>query len=129
MIVSAASDSYASGLDSTLAKKDFGVAQWAEFTYIDLSAGFGESNTISLSLDEFGRKTQFGWISNARGEGIVSGFSSIAEPIGTYRTSKDGENLANMKGEIDELETTQKLNKLRKCESIIENGGFVCPEE
>jgi hypothetical protein len=129
MIVSAASDNYSSGPDSTLAKKDFGVTQWGEFTYLALSAGFGESKTISLSLDEFGRKTQFGWISNARGEGIVSGLNSIAEPISTYRTTKEGENLANMKSEIDELETTQKLNGLRKCKSVIENGGSVCPKE
>lgn len=128
IIVTALSDYYGSDSDKQLVNGVIDVAQWGTLQYLDLTAGFAEDKSISLSLDEFGRKTKFGWSSNARGEGVVSGLNTIAEPITTYQTTKEGENLADMKARVNELDTRQKLNKLENCKAILDSGGFVCPD-
>ncbi len=115
--------------DASLGRKSVPVSQWGTADFIDLNVGFGESRSLSASFDAFGKKTKFGWTSNARGEGIVGGLNTIADARQTALSAGDGEDIANAKAKIDELETLQKLNKLENCRSILENGGFVCPEE
>lgn len=115
--------------DGILGKQSVLIAQWGTTDFIDLNVGFGESQTISASFDAFGKKNMFGWTSNARGEAIVGGLNTIAEAAQKAASADDGEDLADAKATIDKLETIQKLNKLEKCRSILDNGGFVCPEE
>lgn len=114
---------------TTVAQSDFSLAQWGTLSYLDLSVGFGGERSVSLALDGFGRKTQFGWTSNARGEGIVNGLNTINDAYSAAKTTADGESLQAMKDRVAELETLQKLNKLENCAAILENGGFECPAE
>lgn len=108
---------------------DLSLAQWGELSYLDLSVGFGGARSIALALDGYGRKTQFGWTSNARGEGIVNGLNTINDAYSSARSAADGEGLQSMKDRVTRLETQQKLNKLENCAAILDNGGFVCPVE
>ena len=115
--------------DDVVGKKKIPISQWGTADYVDLNVGFGEDITLSASFDPFGRKQKFGWTSNARGDGIVSGLNTIASEYQTASSARDGEDLAAAKAQIDELETLQKLNKLENCRSILENGGFTCPDQ
>lgn len=128
IMVTALSDHYGEKKNTVLKSGVINVPQWGGFEYFDLSASFGQSKTLSLSLDEFGRKTSFGWISNASGEGIVSGLNTVGDSYNTYRTTRDGEDLAELKARLDELDTIKKLNALENCKAILDAGGFVCPE-
>ncbi|MEW7975020.1 MAG: hypothetical protein AB2777_20785 [Candidatus Thiodiazotropha endolucinida] len=104
------------------------IAQWGEFSYLPLDAGFSESKTISLSLDTFGKRTSFGWKSGARGEEISGSLLGITDSATSYLATKKGQDLKEMQNEVTELETLQKHNKLTRCREILENGGFTCPD-
>lgn len=115
--------------DSQLGKVSFPMAQWGEVSYFPLSAGFGASKSLSLALDEFGRRTSFGWSSGAQGEELTSSIQGVTDAVTAFRSARDGEDLAAKKAEVDALETQQKLNKLRRCQAVLDAGGFVCPAE
>jgi hypothetical protein len=105
------------------------VAQWGDFSFLSLRVGFGGSKTVTLGLDEFGRRTSFSWDSNARGEGISGGLLGIVEAAGGLRPAHTDEDLDAKKVELERLQTQLELNKLLKCEAILDAGGFKCPEE
>lgn len=115
--------------DHAFAPVVFPMPQWGEITYFPLKAGFAQSKNLALGLDEFGRRTSFGWSSGARGEEIFGSVQGIVEGAAAYGTAKAAEDLKFMKGEVEELETQQKLNKLRKCQAVLDAGGFVCPDQ
>jgi hypothetical protein len=101
------------------------VAQFGEFSYLPLEVGFGGSETVALTLDEFGRRSTLSWKSGALGEGIVSGLTTISDAV----ASEEAIEQKALEKEVSRLETQQKLNKLERCRSIIEAGGFECPDE
>lgn len=103
------------------------VAQWGRLSYIPLRAGFGESFTFALGLDEFGRRNSFTWKSDARGEGITGGVASIVGAGASLDAGIRGRDLAEQQAEITQLQTQQNLNRLRFCREVIEAGGFTCP--
>lgn len=107
----------------------FPVAQWGDFSFLSLRVGFGGSKTVTLGLDEFGRRTSFSWESNARGEGITGGLLGLVESAGALRPAHTDEDLAAKKAQLEKLQTQLELNKLLKCEAILDAGGFKCPEE
>lgn len=117
------------GKDVEVAQLNLPIAQWGDISYFDFSARFGESKAVSLSFDEYGRRTSFGWKSNARGEEVTAGLQGIADAATTFSTARAGQEVKEQKAEIDALETQQKLNKLRHCQATIEAGGFVCPDQ
>jgi hypothetical protein len=104
------------------------VTQWGDVSYLDFSAGFGESKAASLSLDEYGRRTSFGWKSEARGEGIGGSLQGIGDAAQGFYSVMEGREVKDQKAEIEVLETQQKLNKIRLCKAAIEAGGHACPE-
>ncbi len=116
-------------IETKLAQKDLHISQWGQYTFLPLSVGFGQSKNVSLSLDPFGKKEKFGYSSEARGSGIVKGLNTINDAIQLRQATLDGEELKEMQSKVLELETQQKLNKLENCRAILENGGFVCPDE
>lgn len=115
--------------ETELASSSVSISQWGEITYFPLSAGFGGSKTLSMTLDEFGSVSSYGWKSNASGNALTTFSASAFESIKGISDVEQGETLAEKKAEIDELETQQKLNKLRECEAIIKNGGYNCSED
>ena len=104
------------------------MAQWGEITYFPLKAKFGESKSLKLALDEFGRRSGLTWASAARGEEMTSASGGIVDAAAAYRTAQESEATKPMKAEIDELETQKKWNALKRCKSIIEAGGTECPD-
>lgn len=115
--------------DATLAQLSFPMAQWGKISYLPLTVGFGGSKSVSMTLDEFGTRNSFSWSSGARGEEITGGAQTVADAATAFKTARDGEDLRSEKAQIEALEAQQKLNKLRKCQAILDAGGFVCPEE
>jgi hypothetical protein len=122
-------DDLGSEADSQLAQATLPIAQWGEVSYFPLQAGFADSKSLSLALDEFGRRTSFGWTSEARGESLTGGVQTIADAALGFKTARDGADMAAKKAELDALETQQKLNELRRCQAVLDAGGFVCPEQ
>ncbi|MCP4896621.1 MAG: hypothetical protein GY906_06550 [bacterium] len=93
-----------------------------------LDVGFGESRTVGMKFDSFGRKTEFTWNSEARGEAISGAIAGYASGLTGIADSLEGTSeLAAQKEEIDRLKTQKTLNELRQCEAIIEAGGYECP--
>ena len=106
----------------------FYAAQLNDPSSLCLDVGFGESRSVSLKFDRYGRTTEFSWNSEARGEaisGAVAGYSSSLAGTAAALAGKSA--LALQKEEIDRLNTQKTLNQLRKCQAIIEAGGFTCP--
>ncbi len=116
-------------IDSRMAQLAFPMAQWGKVSYLPLTVGFGGSKTVAMTLDEFGTRNSFSWSSGARGEEITGGAQSVVDAATAFKTARDGEDLRSQKAQIEELEAQQKLNKLRKCQAILDAGGFVCPDE
>ncbi|MGR4877054.1 hypothetical protein [Pseudoxanthomonas sp. LARHCG66] len=112
-----------------LAKAPMAMAQWGEVTYLPLTVGFGQARNLSLSLDEFGRRSTFGWTSNAQMEGITGGALGVVESAAALRASRESADLKSMKAEADELQMQLTLNKLRNCKAVIDAGGYNCPTE
>ncbi len=112
----------------TLGMAKLQISQWGEISYFPLAVGFGGSKSLALTLDEFGKRANFGWSSNARGEQITGDVQSALKATTDAIESVKGEELKQKQAEIASLETQQKLNKLENCRTIIENGGYQCPE-
>lgn len=111
-----------------LAKLEFPMAQWGAITYFPLKTRFGESKSLKLSLDEFGRRSSFTWASAARGEEITSAAGGMLDSVAATSAARASRDTNAMKAEIEELETQKKWNALKRCEAIIQAGGAVCPE-
>jgi hypothetical protein len=104
------------------------ATQWGHYSYLSFAAGGADSRTIKLTLDEYGRKTSLGWKSDAKAETLTGGAASALEAATAVKKASDGQSVASMKAEIEDLETQQKLNKLLACKEIILAGGYTCPE-
>jgi hypothetical protein len=103
------------------------AAQFEDPATLCLSAGFGESRSVKLDFDEYGRSTAFTWTSSARAATISGAVAGYAGDLGTiYGTLEGPGRTAKQKTEIERLETQQRLNELRRCKAIIEAGGFDC---
>lgn len=113
--------------DGSTASKALYAAQTQSPASLCLDVGFGESRSVALSFDEFGRTTTFEWSSNAT---AVSGSAAIAGLVSTadsLRSSLEGPSaIEAQEAEIKRLETQQRLNELKACEAIIKSGGFEC---
>ncbi|MXO58486.1 hypothetical protein GRI89_02850 [Altererythrobacter salegens] len=114
--------------EKTLKQLTLPVAQWGDITQLELTAGFAETKTMALGLDEFGRRGSFEWKSDARGEAIVGAAGSIVDASAALRKTIDTQEQQAQQAAITSLETEQKYNKLKLCEEIIRAGGFKCPE-
>lgn len=111
-------------------KKVLPAAQWAEAGKLCLDVGFGESRSVALDFDKYGRTTEFAWSSDATAAtvtGAVAGYATEVE--GLVATLEGPDDLTKKKAEIDEIETDQKLEELRRCKRIREAGGDCNPEE
>ena len=102
--------------------------QLGRYSYLSFAAGAGGSRTIKLTLDEYGRKTSFGWKSDAIAETVTGGAVSAIDAAASVKKASDGQSVASMKAQIEDLETQQKLNKLIACKEIILAGGYKCEE-
>lgn len=104
------------------------VSQWGHRSFVPLDASLGSTTTVSISLDAYGRKSSFGWKSNARANAIFEGVSSGLEQYSKLQTVREGKSEFDLAAEkLKELETYKKLNELLDCEQIINAGGFQCP--
>lgn len=113
---------------SPLATLQVPIGQWGQSALLPLKASFGQTRTTKLELDQFGRKTAFSWGTNAAMEGVVGGLADAAGAATAYMTTTASPTLLQQQqAEVTELETLQKLNKLRACEETIRAGGHVCP--
>ncbi|MCH6483830.1 hypothetical protein MMG85_09665 [Pseudoxanthomonas sp. LH2527] len=116
------------GTGGSLARVTFPLPQAGDYSYFPLSAGFGGSKSLALTLDEFGRRTSFGWSSGARGEEITGGVQAIAEARTAFQAARATADVKEDKAAIEALEALQKRNKLEACRAIIEAGGYTCPD-
>lgn len=92
-----------------------------------LDVGFGESRSVALTFDEFGRTTEFGWSSNATAVSGTAAIAGIASTADSLRSTLEGPSTIEVqKAEIEKLETQQRYNEVKKCEAIIKAGGFNC---
>lgn len=105
------------------------VSQWGQKTYLSLTAPFAQSRTIKFELDPFGRKTSFGFASEASAEAITGGLLAAVDAGGALdkATANQTEHQKRLE-KIAELEAQQKYNKLIRCEEIIAAGGYLCPD-
>lgn len=111
------------------ARLQFPMAQWGTLTYFPLRAKFGENKSLKLAMDEFGRRTSFGWSSAARGEEITSAASGILDGAATYRTARESEDTKARKAELEEFDTLMKWNAMKRCQAAIEAGASKCPAD
>lgn len=115
---------YGSALpDGLEVKKSISAAQWADPEKLCLDVGFGESRTVALNFDKYGRTTEFGWGSEATAATVSGAIAGYASDVAGIATALQGRKLAKMKAEIDEIETEQKLSELHKCKMVREAGG------
>lgn len=126
-VVTASGDFAGMRVGRQLAELRLPVSQWGTLSYIPLTAGFGESRSFALGLDEFGRRTSFTWKTDARGEGFTGGVAGVVDATSALVTRARGRDLAEQQAEITELQTQQTLNRLRFCREVIAAGGFTCP--
>jgi hypothetical protein len=114
-------------LDGFKGSSDLPVAQWADPAQLCIDARLGESRTVAVTFDSFGRRTDFSWTAEATGETISGALAGIAPDaasvIGAIRGPSE---LARDKAELDRLQTQQQLNQLRRCKAILDAGGFDC---
>jgi hypothetical protein len=103
------------------------MPQWAPTVELPLTVGFAGNRTFSAQYDAFGRMTKGSWGSEARGATIAEAVAGYAETGAALKGKLEG--LDRQKAEIEELETQQKLNRLRACREILEAGGSACPTE
>jgi len=119
-----------SNLDSLKADQTLAVAQWAQAARLCLDVGFGESRTVALTFDKFGRRSDFQWSTEATGATVATALAGSAEDLSSLATTIRGPSkLDRQKARIDELETQQKLNGLLACQAIIDAGGFDCGQD
>jgi hypothetical protein len=105
------------------------IGQWGQTRYLILKARFGQSRSVKLDFDQFGRKTAFTWGSNASAEGVTAGLGEITSAAAAYSATRvDQTTLQEQQAKVAELETRLKLNKLMACEQILLAGGYACPE-
>lgn len=104
------------------------IGQWGTLSYFDMNVGFGDRKNLTLSLDAFGRKTNFGTNTTARGEGVTSFVSSSVTSVSNILEQIEGRSARQEQATIDSLTRQQNLNRLEACRMVIENGGFTCPE-
>lgn len=100
------------------------LAQWSPPAELCLDAGIGEDRSTNLKFDQYGRTVEFQWTSEAQAAAIAGALPGMASDVTTF--IKGQTSLAKDKAEIDRLETLQKLNKLRACQEILEQGGYEC---
>jgi hypothetical protein len=103
------------------------IGQWGDFTLLSTSVGLAQTRTIAFDLDAYGAKTSLTWKSDARAESIAGGVASAADAASTLLGKVQGSDLAAQTIELNELQTQQKLNQLKRCKAILDAGGFVCP--
>jgi hypothetical protein len=111
----------------TVGDSTFPAAQWNDPASLCLSVGFGESRSVALSFDKFGRTQEFTWSSDARAENITGALSGYADTLAPLRPKLFPTEGERMQSEADRLELKQKLDKLRACELAKQNGG-TCAE-
>ncbi|WP_309629096.1 hypothetical protein [Brevundimonas sp.] len=113
------------GLESPIPPLIMHAAQWSMPASLCLNAAFGETRSVEMTFDDFGRTTAFAWVSEASGEAMsVAAAGAAADLAGYWRSQTD---VAQQQSELLALETQQKLNRLRACEAIIAAGGYTCP--
>jgi hypothetical protein len=115
--------------DLVLAELRVPIGQFGSLHYLPLRARFGQSRTVKLEFDQFGRRTSFTWGSNAAAEGVTSGLVDLIGAANAYHTAATGQtSLQEQQARVTELETRLKLNKLLACEEILLAGGYACPQ-
>ena len=103
------------------------AAQWADPAELCLDAGFGETRSVGLTFDKFGRTTSFDWNSEATAETVAGALAGAAPDLVTLHGAIRGpDEVALQKSEIEALQTQKTLNELRACEAVIAAGGFDC---
>jgi hypothetical protein len=115
----------------TLAEAAVLVPQWGRVSYLTLDVGFAGSKNVMMGLSPFGAKTSFQWKSQARAETATAALNTAATAASGFVTAiraPDSSEVKVWQGQITELETQLKLNKLIKCQAVIQAGGTVCPD-
>lgn len=124
--VHGAGDALPDGLE---AGDTFTAAQHLPADKLCMDVGFGESRSVALTFDDFGRKTKFGWSSNATAVSASSAIAGIASTASEIKSSLEGPTvIEKQEEEIKKLETQKKLNELRACQAVIDAGGFDCDQ-
>jgi hypothetical protein len=117
-------------LRSLTAEEALPVAQWLAPAKLCLDVGFGESRTVVLAFDSYGRTKDMNWSTEATAATVSTAFGgSIDSVAGLVTTLRGPSDLAKQKAQIDDLETQLKLNQLLACRAVIDAGGFDCDGE
>lgn len=116
-----------SNLGSLTAKEVMPVAQWSDPASLCVDVGFGESRSVVLAFDKYGRTKDFNWSSEATGAVVSGAIAGSSADITAFANASRGHSeLERRKAKIDELETQKKLNELLACQTVIDAGGFAC---
>ena len=126
IVVLSTTDTIKGGAGAKLQTRDLLISQWGTIEETRLDVGFGGNMSLKAGFDEFGRKTSMTWKSDSRGEAMTGALAGVVDGANSFRNAFDT-NIEAQQAEILELETQQKLNKLRFCREVIEAGGFTCP--
>ncbi len=109
-------------------KQSAPVAQWAEPRSLCIDVAVGETRTVSLTFDNFGRTTEYNWSSNAQGASFSSAIAGASGDVMSLRKTLTGKTEDEIRAEkLASLKTRKDLNVLEACQAIIEAGGFNCP--
>lgn len=103
------------------------AAQLSEPTTLCLSTRFGESRTVNLKFDKFGRTSEFTWNAESKVANSLSAVAGYSTDTTASVKAFRGADLAKDKIELDELTTKRALQKAKICDAVIEAGGTTCP--
>lgn len=103
------------------------VAQWAQPSSLCIDAGTGETRTVAVTYDSFGRQKEFDWSSNARAATIASSIAGSAPDAQSIYKTIAGKSDADVAAKLSSLKNRKDLNELEACQAVIESGGFTCP--
>ena len=114
-------------IDKDGASEAFPVAQWNPPNKLCIDVGVGESRSVVLAFDKYGRTKDFHWSTEATAATVSGAVSGAAGDFATLvKTARGPSELDRQKAQIEALETQKKLNELIACQAIIEAGGFKC---
>ena len=97
------------------------VSQLSDPVPLCISAGFGENRTVSLTLDKFGRVTQFTWNSDATVANVSSAFAGASSDIATLLTLDPA--ALRTKAELDRVSNENQLIQALQCSAKLKAGG------
>ena len=106
------------------------VPQWGGSEKICLDAAIAENRSFGISFDKFGRRNNFDWTSEARGEVFSGALGSISNAASSLNSNPDEPStIDQQKAKIDQINTQLQYNNALLCEAAAAAGATSCESE